>query len=161
VQALHRFYDRKTEEVVGCWMTKQDRGLAIADNVAYVRGVVEAIRIQPWSGEMLVYAGFSQGVAMAYRAAAFAGFPAQGLIALGGDLPEDVQEIGMKGFPDLLIGTGSEDPWYTPSRLAEDQAKIEKLGLRPTTLVFEGGHEWNEAFRVRAGAFLEGVLRGS
>lgn len=159
VQALHRFYDRKNQEVVGCWMTKQDRGLAIADNVAYVRGVIEAIRLEPWAGEKLVYAGFSQGVAMAYRAAAFAGFPSQGLIALGGDLPEDVLETGLKAFPDLLIGTGSEDPWYTPTRLAEDQAKIEKLGLKPATHVFNGGHEWTESFRIKAGAFLESVLR--
>lgn len=161
VQALHRFYDRKTEEVVGCWMTKQDRGLAIADNVAYVRGVIEAIRLEPWAGESLVYAGFSQGVAMAYRAAAFAGIPSQGLIALGGDLPADVLEAGMKGFPNLFMGTGSEDPWYTPSRLAEDQAKLETLGLKPNTLVFKGGHEWTEAFRIRAGAFLGGALRRS
>jgi len=160
VQALHRFYDRKTEEVVGCWMTKQDRELAIADNIAYVRGVIEEIRLQPWAGEMMVYAGFSQGVAMAYRAAAFARFQSQGLIALGGDLPADVLETGLNGITELLIGTGSEDPWYTPARLAEDQAKIESLGLKPTTLVFEGGHEWTDAFRISAGAFLADVLRG-
>jgi predicted esterase len=160
VQALHRFYDRKSEEVVGCWMTKQDRGLAIADNVAYVRGVLDALRLEPWAGDMLVYAGFSQGAAMAYRAAAFAGFPSQGLIALGGDLPMDVLETGLKGFPDLLIGTGSQDPWYTPSHLKEDQAKIEAVGPKPITLVFEGGHEWTEAFRMQAGVFLEAVLQG-
>ncbi len=160
VQALHRFYDRKTEEVVGSWMTKQDRELAIADNVAYVGRVIKTIHLQPWACEKLVYAGFSQGVAMAYRAAAFAGFPSQGLIALGGDLPADVLETGLKGFPELLVATGSEDPWYTPARLTEDQTRIEALGLKPSTLIFEGGHEWTEAFRISAGAFLADVLRG-
>jgi len=159
VQALHRFYDRKTEEVVGCWMTRQDRELAIADNVAYVSRVIETIHLQPWACEKLVFAGFSQGVAMAYRAAAFAGFPSQGLIALGGDLPEDVLETGLKRVPELLIGTGSKDPWYTPARLAEDQTRIEALGRKPTTLIFDGGHEWTEAFRITAGAFLANVLR--
>ncbi len=160
VQALHRFYDRKTEAVVGSWMTKQDRELAIADNVGYVHSILEAIRRKPWVGEKLVYVGFSQGVAMAYRAAALAGFPSQGLIALGGDLPADVLATGLNGFPELLMGTGSADPWYTPARLAEDQTRIEALGLKPSTLIFEGGHEWTEAFRIRAGAFLTDVLRG-
>ncbi len=159
VQALHRFYDRKTEAVVGCWMTKQDRELAIADNVAYVRGVLEAVRREPWAGGTLVFAGFSQGVAMAYRAAAFTGIPSHGVIALGGDLPADVLETGLIGVPDLLIGTGSKDPWYTPLRLAEDQAKLEAQGLKPSTLVFEGGHEWTGAFRVKVGQFLATVLQ--
>lgn len=160
VQALHRFYDRKTETVVGCWMTKQDRALAIADNVAYVRGVLEALRKEGWDGTTLVYAGFSQGVAMAYRAAAFAGIQARGLIALAGDLPEDVRATGMAGFPALLIGTGPLDPWYTPLQLAKDAAALEGLGIRPETLVFEGGHDWTAAFQKRAGAFLAARLGG-
>jgi hypothetical protein len=39
VQALHRFYDRKHDEVVGRWMTKLDREQAIADNERYGRGL--------------------------------------------------------------------------------------------------------------------------
>jgi predicted esterase len=159
VQALHRFYDRKTETVVGCWMTKQDRTLAIADNVAYVRGVLEALRAEGWDGTTLVYAGFSQGVAMAYRAAAFAGIKARGLIALAGDLPEDVRATGMAGFPPLLIGTGRLDPWYTPLQLAEDAAALKALTIQPETAVFEGGHDWTEAFRSRVAIFLEARLR--
>lgn len=156
VQALHQFYDRKTGAVIGSWMTKQDRELAIADNVAYVRAVIQALRQEFPTLETLVYVGFSQGVAMAYRAAAFAGIPAQGLIALAGDVPADVLATGMMGFPELLIGTGDKDEWYTPARLAEDQAKLEKNSIRPNTVIFEGGHEWTDAFRNRAGEFLLG-----
>lgn len=154
VQALHRFYDRKSEEVVGSWMTKQDRDLAIADNVAYVRDVIHQVREDLPTTETLVYAGFSQGVAMAYRVAAFAGLPANGLLALAGDLPEDVLASGMKDFPEVLVGTGSSDGWYTPARLEADQARLTAAGVTATTLVFEGGHEWVDAFRSRAGAFL-------
>ena len=42
VQGLHRFYQRRTNEVIASWMTRQDRELAIADNLAYVDGVVDA-----------------------------------------------------------------------------------------------------------------------
>src|SRR5882724_13234319 len=38
VQALHPFYNHRTNEVIASWMTRQDRELAIADNVAYVDG---------------------------------------------------------------------------------------------------------------------------
>src|ERR1700730_4275341 len=43
VQALHRFYRGRTDEVVAGWMTRQDRDLAIADNIAYVSAVVDAL----------------------------------------------------------------------------------------------------------------------
>ena len=42
VQGLHRFYQRRTNEVIASWMTRQDRELAIADNLAYVEGVIDA-----------------------------------------------------------------------------------------------------------------------
>ena len=42
VQALNRFYS-KGGDVVGNWMTKQDRDQAIADNVAYVAAVLSEI----------------------------------------------------------------------------------------------------------------------
>lgn len=43
IQALHRFYDRKQNDVVGSWMTSADREQAIADNERYVASVVAAI----------------------------------------------------------------------------------------------------------------------
>src|SRR6185503_2699767 len=43
VQALHPFYT-KNERIVASWMTRQDRELAITDNVRYVAGVVEAVK---------------------------------------------------------------------------------------------------------------------
>ena len=43
VQGLHRFY-RRDSEVVASWMTREDREQAIADNLAYVRLVMDACR---------------------------------------------------------------------------------------------------------------------
>src|SRR5687768_11358493 len=42
VQALHPFYTKK-EQVVASWMTRQDRELAIDDNIRYVQRVVDAV----------------------------------------------------------------------------------------------------------------------
>ena len=69
VQALSRFYERKTGTVVASWMTSQDRNQMIADNVAYIDSVVATVTHQHETTSTLVYSGFSQGVAMAYRAA--------------------------------------------------------------------------------------------
>jgi predicted esterase len=60
-------YKGRTDEVVASWMTRQDRETAISDNVAYVDAAVASVPREPQSP--VVYAGFSQGTAMAFRAA--------------------------------------------------------------------------------------------
>ena len=65
VQGLHRFYNRAGTEVLASWMTKEDRELAIADNIAYVAQVLSAVTEEFGITRPLIYAGFSQGVAMA------------------------------------------------------------------------------------------------
>jgi len=139
VQALNRFYTR-TEEVVANWMTRQDRELAIADNIEYVRRVVAALG--PY--QRLVFAGFSQGAAMAYRAAATLG--ADGLIILGGDIPPDVDTVRVP----VLLGRGERDDWYTEEKLKKDLKSLPNA----TVCRFDGGHEWIDAFRSAARAFL-------
>src|SRR6476646_9254105 len=87
VQGLHRFYQRRTNEVVASWMTRQDRELAIADNLTYVADVVDEVA-KEWPGATrLVFAGFSQGVAMAFRAACDSRRTVNGVMAVGGDVP--------------------------------------------------------------------------
>lgn len=66
VQALNRFYRGRSEDVVAGWMTRQDREAAIEDNIEYVDRAIQTVGAD---GAAIVYAGFSQGVAMAYRAA--------------------------------------------------------------------------------------------
>src|SRR5215471_14161932 len=40
IQGLNRFYQRRTNEVVASWMTREDRELAMADNLAYVSAAI-------------------------------------------------------------------------------------------------------------------------
>jgi predicted esterase len=157
VQGLHRFYDRKNERVLASWMTREDRELAIGDNIDYVRRTVEALRREHAGGPPLVYAGFSQGVAMAYRAAAFAGHPCDGLLLLAGDLPPDLDDRAVEGLPPVLLGCGRADTWYTDARLGSDLSRLRAGGVTVDTVVFDGGHEWHAAFVDAAGAFLRRV----
>ena len=146
VQALHPFYMHRTGAIVASWMTSQDRELAIDDNVAYVRSVVDQFP-QP---QQLVFLGFSQGVAMAYRAAARSA--ATGLIALGGDMPPEVASSSQR-LPPVLIGRGTREEWYTEAKLQNDLRILAPL-TRVETCVFDGGHEWTLEFREAAGRFL-------
>jgi predicted esterase len=147
VQALHPFYAGRTESVVASWMTRLDREAAIADNIAYIRSVLE------WFHESrtIVFAGFSQGTAMAYRAASDHG-RAAGLIALGGDVPPDVAD----NVPPVLVGRGKRDDWYTDEKFEKDLRFLRTI-TRVTTCLYDGGHEWTDEFRAAAAKFLEGL----
>ena len=151
VQALHPFYARK-ERVVASWMTRDDRELAIADNIDYVGRVLDRVRAAHAAGSTLVFSGFSQGGAMAYRAAA--NYRADGVIILAGDVPPDVIERRTVALPPVLLGRGTKDEWYTEAKEAADRAALARLDARVETCVFDGGHEWTDAFRAAASAFL-------
>lgn len=153
VQGLHPFYTR-VGDVVASWMTRLDREEAIADNIAYVgRAVAEILESAP-EGLPLVYSGFSQGVAMAYRAAAGAGHRCQGLIALAGDVPPELAERDLDGFPRVLIGRGSGDGWYSEAKLTADVQLLRGKGVEVEFERFEGGHEWTPQFHHCCGELL-------
>lgn len=145
IQALHPFYTR-TGEVVANWMTKVDRELAIADNLAYVTNVLAQLPVP----RQLVFTGFSQGASMAARAAAH--IPCAGLILLGGDVPPEVKTDGAR-MPPVLLARGTRDDWYTAEKFDADVAFLSPR-TQVTQCVFDGGHEWTDAFRAAAGEFL-------
>ena len=153
IQALHRFYNRAGTVVAG-WMTSEDRELAIADNIAYVAAVLGELAGETGITRPLVYVGFSQGVAMAYRAAVFVPRPCDGVIALAGDVPPDVVPVAA-GLPATLLGRGTTDTWYTPDKAAADLAALRAAGTSVVEHVFDDGHLWDESFITRAGAFLD------
>lgn len=159
VQGLHPFYNVKTGEVIANWMTKQDRELAIQDNVAYVAAVLDELKRDSGREEPpLVLAGFSQGVAMAYRTAALAGHACRGLIALAGDVPPDLGERDLPGFPKVFLGRGTEDEWYNEEKMVNDVELLKSKSVEVETCVFDGGHEWTGEFYRAAGRFLEEMV---
>lgn len=156
IQGLHRFYTR-TNDVIASWMTKEDRELAIADNVAYVANVLAAVADEYGVTRPLIYAGFSQGVAMAYRAAVFGQRHCDGVIALAGDVPPDVAPLA-SSLPKVLLGHGKEDKWYTEQLAAKDRAVLQSAGVTVIEQVFDGGHAWAPEFIARAGTFVDELL---
>jgi predicted esterase len=151
IQALHPFYTRK-DRVVASWMTRDDRELAIADNIDYVGRVLARVRADYPASPALVFCGFSQGGAMAYRAAV--NYPANGVIVLAADVPPDVVERRPVPMPPVLLGRGAKDDWYTEDKETADRATLTRIGARVEVCEFDGGHEWTDAFRAAAAAFL-------
>ena len=152
-QALHPFY-RKDGTVVAGWMTSLDRELALADNVAYAARAIGELRARLPEVRRLAIVGFSQGVAMAYRAAARCGHAVDAVVALAGDVPPELRRDGWGSRPAVLIGRGSAETWYGEDKLAADQEALAGLGLEHEVCRFAGGHEWGAEMVERARAFL-------
>jgi predicted esterase len=154
IQGLHRFYRGRSRDVVASWMTREDRELAIADNLKYVAAVVAAVEREWAAQEQLVFSAFSQGVAMAYRAACASARPVSGLMSLGGDVPPELDRAALTRIPAALLGRGSRDEWYSEQKLAADVARLRDAGVQVTVTALDAGHEWTVAFAEAAAQFL-------
>jgi predicted esterase len=157
-QGLHGFYrGRNRQDVVASWMTSQQRALAIADNIVYVRSLVDAVArewpIQP----ALVFAGFSQGAVMAYRAAAAWPSAVSGIVAVGGDLPPELDAAALSRLPPTLLGRGTLDERYASDAFAGDRRRLRDAGVETRAVDFTGGHEWTAEFSAEASRFLEAI----
>ena len=152
-QALHRFYSRRHERVVASWMTREDRELAIADNIAYVQEVLRLVC--PARGDdslRLIVLGFSQGAAMAYRVALLGDRPVSRIVAVAGDMPPEVKG-SPREWPPVLVGAGTRDEWFSP-RLAADLAFLQSRGVQHEVVRYDGGHEWTEELRQAIAQWL-------
>jgi predicted esterase len=158
VQGLHQFYRRRTNEVVASWMTRQNRELAIADNIAYVSNVVRQISEGYSADPTLVMTGFSQGVAMAFRAAVTLDHPVAGVIACGGDVPPELGATTLARIPAALVGRGVRDDWYTAEKLESDQQRLLAAGVACQSVTLDAGHEWTAEFAAVSARFLQSSL---
>jgi predicted esterase len=153
IQALHRFYRGRSEVTVASWMTRQDRDLLIGDNVAYVDAAVAKVAAGRAIAQ-LVFCGFSQGVAMAFRAGLLGRRKADAVLALGGDVPPELLAAPAVAFPRVLLARGARDEWYKEGTLRDNEARLRARGALVDTLTFDGAHEWHVDFATRAAGIL-------
>lgn len=144
IQALHRFYSRSQQQVVASWMTREDRELMLVDNLEYVGRVIAAAREEAAAEDTpMLFVGFSQGTAMAWRAAVAHHSP---VIALGGDIPTEITPEALGGVPAALVGHPSLDEWYTLEKHDSDLARLAAAGCVAEPCAFDGGHDWAAPF---------------
>ena len=154
IQGLHRFYQRRANEVVASWMTRQDRELAINDNLAYIAAVMDEVDRDSPGAPRLVFTGFSQGVAMTFRAAAASSRTVDGVIAVGGDVPPELDAAAMGRAHHALVCHGTRDQWYTHVIFERDVQRLRDAHVDVRPLEFDGGHEWSDDVVQAAALFL-------
>lgn len=158
IQGLHRFYGRD-REVVASWMTSQDRDELIDDNLRYTRSAVtEAVHL---TGEpqALVYLGYSQGAAMAWRAALLGSRRIDGLVTFGGEVPPEFAVRPLSACPPVLLCRGREDARYPAARFTSDLEMLAARFVAVEPSEVDGGHEWSAAFADDVGRFLGRLVR--
>jgi predicted esterase len=153
VQALHRFY-RRSEVTVASWMTRQDRETLIADNVQYVDAAIDAAA-GARAIERLVLCGFSQGAAMAYRAAVLGARWPDAVIGVCGDVPPELfGEESPRTWPRVLLARGARDDYFTEEKMRANEASLVRAGAYVETFTFDAGHEWTAECAARAADFI-------
>lgn len=157
IDALHAFYAGSTGEVIRGWMTRELREESIADNVSYVRTILDAVRRELGWELPLAFVGFSQGASMAWRTSILAGHGTGSVVALAGDIPPELDRLEAPFPQRVLLAHGDGDEWYNPAKRGEDEALLARHAVSPEILVFQGGHEWTGEARVGIGRFLSGA----
>jgi predicted esterase len=157
IQGLHRFYGHG-QGVVASWMTSQNREDAIEDNLRYVRSVVTEAIHQTGEPQALVYVGYSQGVAMAWRAAILGARRIDGLAIFGGDVPPELGVRPLTQCPPVLIGRGRDDTQYTAAQFRTDLDMLASryVAVEPYEVV--GGHGWSAAVGREIGGFVTRLI---
>ncbi|OVE80164.1 hypothetical protein BVY02_01080 [bacterium J17] len=157
-EAVHRFYNRDGK-VVASWMTSADRELAIADNLFYVKTVVEQLNSRCSGVERLIYLGFSQGASMAYRAAFLGEHSSAGVVAFAGDLPGEINKNSLRYRPKTLICRGLNDKLFNEEQIKKDFSAVTALSVECEIAEFEGEHAWNPAVLKIVSDFVGSLSR--
>lgn len=151
IEALHRFRNAKGASGAS-WMTSHQRDLRIVENAAYVDAVLdEAMRHCGSSGPLVLH-GFSQGAAMASRAAVLGRHAVCAVMLLGGDIPPELDGLGRMGL--VHFARGSRDPLFAEAAFMRDVSRLADAGVPCRAVTFTGSHGANEEYFRRAGEFL-------
>jgi predicted esterase len=151
IEALHPFYNAKGN-LGACWMTSRERERCICENVRYADAVIKCVKISYAVSEVLVFQGFSQGTAMACRAALLGGHRASGVMLLGGDIPPELEVSG--GIGRVHLARGSIDRFYPQEQYERDAVRLLDAAVTFDSCLYKGSHWANEEYFKAAGEFL-------
>jgi len=135
------------------WMTRENRLSDIENYLNYLTILYKKEVPPDFHGEITIL-GFSQGAATATRWAIDGNNPFQRLILWAGVLPPDMNfNKGHEILKNKKIFEvfGKTDPYLTEERLHEVALLNARLGIIPSRIEFDGGHELNEDVLSRLG----------
>ena len=162
-EALNRFYVEATptwhgpdSKVGATWMTREDREHEIADYVAYLDTLADAVLTEtPRDRVQLSVLGFSQGVATVVRWAAQGRTRPDHLILWASPLPPEIRpDAGrdqLAAIPRISVVVGTLDT-DAQRAIPPERERMARLGLDYTLHSFEGGHHLDaDTLRTLAG----------
>ncbi|PJJ60121.1 alpha/beta hydrolase [Hymenobacter chitinivorans] len=146
-EGLSRFYLNGTSGRIGAtWMTREDRLAEIEDYVAYLNQLARAVLAECGPAAQVTVLGFSQGAATVSRWLARASFRPARLILWAGAFPPDmdftVASHLLRQLPVTLV-CGTQDEFIDDTALTQQRDFLQKLGVEPDIIRFEGRHELN------------------
>lgn len=153
-EGLSRFYledvssriQSGNNRVGATWMTRENRLMDIDNYIQYLTTLYHAETRDHPSIPVTVL-GFSQGAATASRWVTHGSIPFSRLILWAGIFPPDINfESGkalLKDKESFLV-YGDQDPFLNDNRFAEMEMLSSKLGIHPTPVTFDGGHDLDE-----------------
>lgn len=150
-EALSRFYEgdvaarlHKDARVGASWMTREDREHEIADYIAYLDDVHDAMLARLGGAEPVVTVlGFSQGGATAARWVANGRVDAARLIVWGSQFPPELDLANPAGrirCVESVLVIGEKDVFATPKIVDKETAKLNASEFPFRFVSFKGGH---------------------
>lgn len=152
-EGLSRFYledvasrsQTGNNKVGATWMTRENRLTDIDNYLTYLNQIFEKEIPIAFTGKITL-CGFSQGAATASRWALDGNGLYHRLILWAGIFPTDMDfKKGAEILSNKVVIEvyGSKDPFLTDERLKEMTQLNKRLGISPTLVPFDGGHEIN------------------
>jgi predicted esterase len=136
----HHFY--RSDEVVASWMTRHERRDQIRQIVAFLEAIWEELA-RRYTELPLYCAGFSQGAATAYRAAALSRLPVRRLFVLAGEMPPEVAAALARTRPvPATLFWGEQDTRLARSVFERDSVWLKAAGWPAELRTLPGGHGW-------------------
>lgn len=143
-QGLARFYldyaEGKYQQVGASWITREEREADLANMLAYLTAVWQAVENQARPDVVWKVLGFSQGMSTALRWVAHCQIPVQQYFLWAGTPPPELPAEAYPAAPATYI-LGRNDNFVTPERLAVTRPQLEALFPGLTFHWFDGGHE--------------------
>ncbi|WP_420581075.1 alpha/beta hydrolase [Reichenbachiella sp.] len=147
LQGLSKFYLPDQKNVGASWMTKEDRETDMRNQKFYFDAVInELFKSKSLSDYKVHLMGFSQGVSMISRMAAYSKVDFKTLVLWAGGFPPELQSEDFEhinGRARLKVVLGDHDEFYTLDK--NYQPEVDKMetviGLKPELITFDGKHE--------------------
>jgi predicted esterase len=97
---------------------------------------------------------------MAFRCATGLGRTVDGVIALGGDVPPELDASALSRVRTVFLARGTRDEWYTAEKMAADENRLRSAGVKVESFSFDAGHEWTPGFSQAAARYLKACRSG-